>query len=132
MDTVILKTNDGTEVIGEVVGQSPGSITVRDPLVINYRFMPQQHQPMVSMSRYMPFAIDPVFNFRKEDIRHQAPAKPGLVHYWRYAVSNYVEYIDDSLERQMFEAVPMETETKHSLKEAYNSLLENMDETIPH
>jgi hypothetical protein len=134
MDTIFIKTIDGAEVVGEVVGQTEDSLTVRDPLVINYRFQPNQSLPTISMTRYMPFAIDPVFNFKKEQLQHTADPKPGLIHYWRHAVSNFEEYIDDSIEHQMIEAAPLDTSdtTSDTMEHVYQSLLENMDDTIPH
>jgi hypothetical protein len=110
MAIIILKLTDGTEVVGAHIGETPRFVTLQDPLLINYRLPPYQAMPTVSMSRYVPFADEPTFNFDKADIKHQVVPKPALIHYYNYSIKNFREHIDKSIEQQMVDAVPTEVE----------------------
>ena len=125
----LIKLNNGQEVIGSVKGNSPASITLEDPLQINYRLVATQPMPTVSVSRYMPFSSDAVFTFRKEDLMHVVEPKPAMAEYYVNALQNYKTIIDGNIEEELLLAAGSEKEMQEDEEptDAYKALLERIN-----
>ena len=93
-----LKLQNGTEVIGNIRDDEETKMVLEDPMQINYRLVSTQPMPTVSISRYMPFALEKRFVFEKKDLLHIAKPKQAMVEYYNHALKNYREMIDKNVE----------------------------------
>lgn len=125
----LIKLMNGQEVIGNVKGNSPASITLEDPLQINYRLVATQPMPTVSVSRYMPFSSDHIFTFKKEDLLHVVEPKRAMAEYYINALQNYKTIIDNNIEEELLYAAGTEKEMHEDEEsaDAYKALLERID-----
>lgn len=127
----LVKLYNGTEVIGKVSVEQPTSITLEDPLQINYRLVATQPMPTVSVSRYMPFSLQQELTFEKKDLLHIVEPRPAMKQYYQHALDNYKSVIDSSIESELLEAAGCTTREELSyeegeIDEAYAALLEKI------
>lgn len=122
----LIKLYNGQEVIGNVKEELKTKITLEDPLQINYRLVATQPMPTVSVSRYMPFSNQQVFTFDKKDLLHIAEPRVAMAEYYKHALYNYKEVIDESVEQELLQAVG-EGEEGEDITDAYRALLERMN-----
>lgn len=127
----LIKLQNGQEVIGNVKEELKTKITLEDPLQINYRLIATQPMPTVSVSRYMPFSAEQVFTFDKKDLLHIAQPRPAMADYYKHALYNYKQAIDDSVEQELLHAVGADREYDEEdgdeITDAYRALLERMN-----
>lgn len=128
---ILLKLQNGQEVIGNVKEEAENLLTIEDPLQINYRLVATQPMPTVSVSRYMPFAAEKVFFFHKKDLLHVSAPKAAMVDYYVHALNNYREQIDGVVEDELIGASKhpdeMDEMDEEQMNEAYKALLERMN-----
>lgn len=127
----LIKLQNGVEVIGIVKEDLKTTITLEDPLQINYRLVATQPMPTVSVSRYMPFSATHVFTFSKKDLLHIVEPRPAMSEYYTHALHNYKMAIDESVEQELLEAskreVPIDDLDGDEITDAYRALLERMN-----
>jgi len=125
----LIKLQNGQEMIGNVLEESVAKITVEDPLQINYRLVATQPMPTVSVSRYMPFSNDTVFTFDKLDLLHVVEPKKAMAEYYKNALINYKEVIDDSVEQELMSASASDEfeGSEDEMNDAYSALLERIN-----
>lgn len=100
----LIKLQNGTEVVGEVFNQTNTHIQVKDPLQINYKLVTSQPMPVVSISRYMPFAKDNMFEFSRTELLHIVEPKEAMCSYYTSAVQNYKNVVDATINRELEQA----------------------------
>lgn len=131
---VLIKLQNGTEVIGNVTEELKTKITIEDPLQINYRLVATQPMPTVSVSRYMPFSSDQTFTFDKKDLLHIAEPKYSMTKYYQHALNNYKEVIDETVDQELLYATGIDTDVQEGtgdIADAYRALLERMNPKGP-
>lgn len=128
----LVKLYNGTEVIGNVKEDLKASITLEDPLQINYRLVATQPMPTVSVSRYMPFSFHQEVTFNKKDLLHVVEPRLAMKQYYQHALENYKNVIDTNIEAELLEAAGCVTredlslDPDQELNDAYASLLEKI------
>ena len=127
----LIKLQNGVEVIGNVKEELKTTITLENPLQINYRLVATQPMPTVSVSRYMPFSATHTFTFNKKDLLHVVEPRPAMSEYYTHALHNYRVAIDDSVEHELLEAAKSERAIDDmdgdEITDAYRALLERMN-----
>ena len=127
----LIKLQNGVEVIGNVKEELKTTITLVDPLQINYRLVATQPMPTVSVSRYMPFSSTHEFTFSKKDLLHIVEPRQAMSEYYTHALYNYKSMIDDSVEQELLQAAASDRidmpEEGDEITEAYRALLERIN-----
>lgn len=127
----LIKLNNGTEIIGDVQKTTVG-MKITDPLQINYKFVSFQPMPTVGVSRYMPFAANPVFTFTLDQVLHVAEPTPAMVEYYAHALTNYREDIDAHIEDELMSVAGRSAIKKSTNKEElYSALLDRLEPEGP-
>lgn len=129
----LIKLCNGQEVIGSIKEDFDDRVSLEDPLQINYRLVATQPMPTVSVSRYMPFAINQVFTFDKKDLLHIVEPKPAMVDYYKHALNNYKHVIDKNVEEELIGATkpPEGYGEGDEISDAYQALLERLNHKGP-
>lgn len=76
---VVGKLVDGTEIIGDMVGETENGFQIANPLQIVYKYATNSVMPSVSFARFMMFADQQEFDFQKVDFMVVAQAVPEMV-----------------------------------------------------
>lgn len=84
----IFKLIDGTEIIGHVSKEYDSEVMIDNPMQINYKIRSDSLVPVVSMLRYMPFALDPKTVIKKDHILSKADPMNGLVKYYESSIKS--------------------------------------------
>lgn len=100
----IIKLTNGVEIIGSVVSQDVDSITIEDPLQINYRQRMDMAPPTVSLHRFNPFAKNTTHTFRYIHILSFAEPMDGLVKYYSATLNSIKEEVDAHVDNELNEA----------------------------
>ena len=127
MALALLKLNNGTELIGDVVEYDESFMQVRDPLQINYKFLSFQPMPTISVSRYMPFAEEALFVFEMQEIMHTVQPKQVVVDYYHYALKNYQDNIDPLVETELSAISEHKPKIKTPSDDVYKTILERAE-----
>lgn len=122
-----LKLQNGTEVIGNIRDDEETKMVLEDPMQINYRLVSTQPMPTVSISRYMPFALEKRFVFEKKDLLHIAKPKQAMVEYYNHALKNYREMIDKNVEEELINATKNRFDFGKEEEDTYQALLEKLN-----
>ena len=122
-----LKLQNGTEVIGNIRDDEETKMVLEDPMQINYRLVSTQPMPTVSISRYMPFALEKRFVFEKKDLLHIAKPKQAMVEYYNHALKNYREMIDKNVEEELINATKNRFDFGNEEEDTYQALLEKLN-----
>ena len=122
-----LKLQNGTEVIGNIRDDEETKMVLEDPMQINYRLVSTQPMPTVSISRYMPFALEKRFVFEKKDLLHIAKPKQAMVEYYNHALKNYREMIDKNVEEELINATKNRFDFDKEEEDTYQALLEKLN-----
>lgn len=129
----LLKLKNGIEVIGNVIENLGGALIMEDPLQINYRLTSTQPMPTISISRYMPFAIETNYTFDIADIMHVTKPKESMAAYYKHALHNYKNEIDEHVDAELREATRLGQEldgleeSEEDLNNTYRALLERIN-----
>lgn len=121
---LLLKLKNGTELIGESIKKTGIHLTLRDPFIINYRFVAGQPMPSISVSRYMPFSADHIHMFYAEDIMHTTAPSATFESYYNNALEYCRDVVDRSVEEELADAAAR-TNPKHELTDIYEAILDN-------
>lgn len=100
----IIKLTNGTEIVGNVITQDSDSVTVEDPLQINYRQRMDMGPPAVSLYRFNPFAKNTIHSFRYIHVLSFAEPKDGLVKYYSATLNTIKEGMDTHVDNELTEA----------------------------
>lgn len=117
----------GQEIIGEMEAHVDSKIMMRDVLQVNYRALENQPMPMVSVSRYMPFAAEPIFEFQIRDVVNMCtPSKP-MQEYYIHSLSHYRSTIDANVDKEMSSAARyMSNRDIPTAQENYDDMLKHI------
>ena len=117
----LIKLSNGTEIIGEIIDQDLKSLTIRDPLQINYRQRLDMAPPTVSLHRFNPFASNTEHMFRDEHILNYSVPLPGLVKYYTATLGTIKDNVDKHVDNELTEAASsylMEDSEEDEIKKA--------------
>lgn len=122
---------NGQEIIGEAAVWG-NKVTLTDPLQINYRNIPNQPMPMVSVSRYMPFALKPVIEIDKKDVVTMAEPCQPMIDYYVHSLGHYRSMIDNSVYEELSAAARhMSNQDIETAEESYIGVLEDFKQSGP-
>lgn len=121
---LLIKLKNGTEVIGESIKKTGLHLTLRDPFIINYRFIAGQPMPSISVSRYMPFSADHIHMFYSEDIMHSVAPSATFEAYYINALEYCRDVVDRSVEEELVDAAARTKNPKHELTDIYEAILD--------
>jgi len=129
----LLKLKNGTEVIGSAneAEISKTGIELTDPFQINYRFVSGQPMPTISVSRYIPFAAEPVHFFRTEDISHATSPSASFIEYYLSSLDYVKETIDKGVDEDLHSIAEKSRAEKHDISDIYMSILERTQQDGP-
>ena len=124
----LLRLKDGTEILCTVQEQSSTDMVIVDPLQINYRMIAAQAAPSVSLSRFMPFAADPVFLIKQTDILDVARARDSVAKYYEYTLDTFIHDLDERIDDEMRRSsMTEEEEMEQDNNDVYTRLLERFE-----
>lgn len=119
----LIKLHNGTEIIGEIDNDTESTITLKDPMQINYRLTATQPMPVVSVSRYMPFSQQCVIKFQRDNILHVVEPRQSMSEYYHHAIETYYDYVDRSIDRELLGAI---TYKDKNMDKMYKELLDQL------
>jgi hypothetical protein len=127
----LIKLQNGTEVIGNVIENMEQYLAIEDPMQINYRLVPSSPMPTVSVSRYMPFSGEQIITFAKKDMLHMVEPRKTMADYYKHALTNYRMSIDKNVDEELKEAtrepIDLEDASEEDVNDAYKALLERIN-----
>jgi hypothetical protein len=100
--TVILKLNNGTEVVGDVEVTTDDSVVLGKPLQINYKYV-FGSTPSVSFVRYIMFAESDSIMFKDSMIVNRVTARKAFADYYHDVVNDYYDRLEKVIDAE-FEA----------------------------
>jgi len=98
----LIKLIDGTEIIGNV-GDAEDTVSVSNPLQVNYYMRNPANPPVISLFRYMPLSSTVDFNFSRSHIIAITEPMPGMVGYYNATLKDICEYMDETLNNELME-----------------------------
>lgn len=119
----IIKLVSGTEIIGEVAEETKGTLTVKNPLSINYKFKNELAPPIIALSRYVSFSFDEVVEFKKEHVVSAVKPIESMKKYYNVSLKNIREHIDPNIDQELAAAAG-EEEDVSSESQAKLALIE--------
>lgn len=125
----IIKLQNSTEIIGEVVGDSEKDIVVDNPFTINYMFTPKSQRPIIGLLRYLPFADQRIISFQKEHVLHVVDARSSMAGYYIAVVKSHIAEIDDGMDRELIDITEMENADTdlHDATDMMSAILEKLN-----
>lgn len=122
----LIKLVNGTEVMGKLVSQDHKTIVLDNPIQINYKSM-QESIPMVSVTRYLPFADTRKTPFLMKNVLNVTGVIKGMEKFYYYSLNNFQTNVDKMVDRELnivtYDASKSDDETK---KDVYASVLERL------
>jgi len=100
----LIKLTNGTEIIGDIINQENETVTVRDPLQINYRQRMDMAPPTVFLHRFIPFAMNTDHTIRDDHVLSYSVPLPGLVVYYAATLNAIKTSVDTSVDNELQEA----------------------------
>ena len=125
----IIKLQNNSEIIGEVISEAGDSVVVDNPFTINYIFTPKSQRPVIGLLRYLPFADQRIISFQKNHILHAVDARPSMSGYYIAVVKSHVSEIDDSMDRELTEITEIENADSdlHNATDVLSAMLEKLN-----
>lgn len=127
MSVFLIRLDDSTELIADVVGfdNEAGLVKCVNPLQINYRMGFSQAAPSMSMSRFMPFAKEPIFEFKHENIIQVIEARDSVAKYYEHVLKDFIADLDDRIDEEMMRSAGQEEEPVTE-SDMYKEILEKV------
>lgn len=122
---VVGKLVDGTEIIGDMIGESENGIQISHPLQIVYKYSLSSTVPSVSFARFMMFADQQEFDFQKVDFMIVAQAVPEMVGIYHRLLSQILP--EEKEEGDVMATVKGDTPITDSKAEFYKALLQSLE-----
>ena len=122
---VILKLNNGTEIVGELVDEKPASITLRKPFQINYKYF-YGPLPSMSLAKYMMFADNDTFSFMKDTFINRVEARKPFAEFYLLTSSTYDTDIAEKIDDELRANVDTRTASANSGEQNLKTFLENV------
>lgn len=131
----LIKLKNGIEVIGNVIENLGGAVIIEDPLQINYRLTQTNPMPTISVSRYMPFSVETTHTFDTIDVMHVTTPKQSMAEYYKHALTEYKQAIDQNVDDELREATRVGQELDEfngigayeDMEDTYKALLERIN-----
>lgn len=117
----LVKFTNGVEIIGDLVNQATKSITITNPVQINYKNI-ESSIPSVSLTRFMQFAADKQHTFDMKNVLSVAQPIEQMVKYYKVALNHFETEVDNVVKRELARLVDDETDPS----EAYSAILERL------
>lgn len=110
--TVILKLNNGVEVVGNIATEN-NEVTVLDkPLQINYRYV-FGGTPSVSFVRYIMFAESDTIAFKECDIVNRVVARKAFADYYLNVVDDYYTRLEKVIDAEFEACVALDNKEQY-------------------
>lgn len=103
MSIAVIKLVNGTEIVGNVLGEG-STVTVEDPLQINYRQKTNGGLPSVSLHRFNPFSLNNVYTFLTNEVLSVDPPVPGMVKYYEVSIKTIRSQVDSLINEELLDA----------------------------
>lgn len=127
----LIKLVSGVEVMGEVLSETKKSITLENPIQINYRNI-DGPMPAVSVTRYLQFASERQSEFDMKYVLNVVGVIQGMEKFYYYSLNNFKESVDKLVDRELAKVVYDELKlTDENRSEAYTALLESFTTDHP-
>lgn len=125
----IIKLQNNSEIIGEIISEAGDTIVVDNPFTINYIFTPKSQRPVIGLLRYLPFAEQRIITFQKNHILHVVDARPAMSGYYVAVVKSHVSEIDDGMDRELTEITEIENADSelHNATDVLSAMLEKLN-----
>jgi hypothetical protein len=125
----IIKLQNNSEIIGEIISEAGDTIVVDNPFTINYIFTPKSQRPVIGLLRYLPFAEQRIITFQKNHILHVVDARPAMSGYYVAVVKSHISEIDDGMDRELTEITEMENADSelHNATDVLSAMLEKLN-----
>jgi hypothetical protein len=123
---LIIKLTNGTEVVGELVKDTPAAIVLRDPFQINYKYF-YGPLPSMSLAKYMMFTDNDTFVFNKDDYLHGYEARKPFADFYLLTASVFKQELAEKIDDELRDNVELRSSTDESVKEKhFKNLLESI------
>lgn len=96
----IIKLINGIEVIGDIVSNE-NNVVIKNPLQINYRYKNEFSPPVISLTRYSPFAETFEVSFKKENVLNILTPIVNMTRYYNTSLKNIEQHIDPSIDQEL-------------------------------
>lgn len=106
----IVKLLNSSELIGDIVNDEKESITLNNPLVINYRYKNELSPPIISLLRYSSFTSTKDITLKKEHILTMLSPTDNMIRYYKTSLKNIVEHIDPAVDQELATAAGEESD----------------------
>jgi hypothetical protein len=129
----LIKLVSGVEVMGEVLLETKKSITLENPIQINYRNI-DGPMPAVSVTRYLQFASERQSEFDMKYVLNVVGVIQGMEKFYHYSLNNFKVSVDKLVDRELAKVVYDSTDlvlTDENRNEAYTALLEDFTTDHP-
>ena len=94
----------GVEVMGEVISESKKSITLENPVQINYRNI-DGPMPAVSVTRYLQFANTRQSEFDMKYVVNVVGVISGMEKFYQHSLNNFKESVDKLVDHELAKVV---------------------------
>jgi hypothetical protein len=123
----IIKFVDGTEILGSIIKQDSKTVTVKNPVQINYKNI-EQPIPSVSLTRFLQFAKDREPVLEKKMIIAMCEAMSAMESYYDIVVSRFEGEIDAIVEAELTKVALEESE---DVEDMYSAILDKLTTNKP-
>lgn len=117
----IIKLMNGTELIGSIVDENTKTITIENPIQINYKNL-ESSVPSVSLTRFLQFSKDKQHTFDIKNVLCISEPIKEMQRYYEVALNHFESEIDEVVKRELIRVVSSETDTT----EMYSAMLERL------
>lgn len=109
----LIKLIDSTEIIGSIDINTDNTVTMTDPLQVNYYTRTPASVPVIALHRYMPLSEQTQFIFNSKHILSTAEPKQGLVEYYKAMLKEVIEQFDNNLNSELLEKAGVMISSSH-------------------
>lgn len=126
---VIVRLVSGHDVAGELIHEDVRGLTLRHPLLINYKYTMGGY-PAVSFAKYMVFAEADEVPFDRPNVLHVMAARKSFVEFYAHALDKYYFKLNDVVDRELYSHVsgdvPAPFSDDEPTEEDYTDLLDSV------
>jgi len=128
----LIKLVDGTELLGEIVDDTPTTVTVSEPLAVNMSYARPGAFPMITLHRYSFFIGNKEVKFKKEHVLTITDTRPGVDTFYINTLKNQEEIVDKAFETSLSITTSEMMDDLQSNNEMYKSFLEVYKSSTAH
>ena len=103
MSIAVIKLVNGTEIVGNIINKD-NTVTIEDPLQINYRQKTNGGLPSVSLHRFNPFSINNIYTVLPREVLSVDTPLPGMVKYYEVSIKTIRDQVDSLINEELLDA----------------------------